>query len=169
MKAEHRVAGGQQNLRLGLEGLRFQAVLQGLAVVLLRDLDIAVARGVQRFRVPTESLGFVDRALDVVAERSRPVYGEARAEFVTDIDGVPHAELGVFANLGRFGGRTGGPHGVMKRLGGDHRALDAVFTESLLDVGDDLGLAIRAHGLGWNHVGVVRGPVSDADLGIFAG
>src|SRR6266576_739493 len=85
-----------------------------------------------------------------------------------NVHGIPDAELGVLANLRSLRGRTRGPHRVMKRLGGNHRALDAVLIERFLNLGDDLALPLRAHRLGRNHVAIMSGPVADADFGILA-
>ena len=87
---------------------------------------------------------------------------------MADIDRVAHAKRGVLAHLRRFGGGTGGPDGVEERLGGDHGALQAVLLQALLDAADDRPLLVLAQRFGGDDVGIVRGPVADADLGVFA-
>ena len=126
-EGEHRVAGGQQNLRLRLERLGLQAMLQRRPALLRGDLDIALAGGVQRVGVPAQRLRLFDRALHVVAERTRPVDRELRAEFVADLHRVLARETSRTRGLaGASAAGLRGPDGVMERLGGHHGALDAV-------------------------------------------
>ena len=143
MKASIASLVGSRISACGSKGLASRQCFSVGRPFLRGDFDIVLAGGVERVGVPAQRLGFVDRALHVVAERSGPVDGEVRAQFVTDIDGIAHAELGVLADLRGFGGRTGGPHGVMKRLGRDHRTFHAVFVQRLFDAGDDLRLGGR--------------------------
>ncbi len=82
---EHGIAGRQQDLGLRLERLRLQAMFQRGAIVLLRQLDIGLARGVQSVGIPAQRLGLFDGALRVIAERTRPIDRELRAQFMADL------------------------------------------------------------------------------------
>src|SRR6476659_6824990 len=90
---EHGVAGGQQDLSLGLEWFGFQAVLQRWAALLSRDFDVMVTGGVQSFGVPAQSAGFLHRALNIVAERAGPIHRKVCAQLMTDLDVIPDPNL----------------------------------------------------------------------------
>src|SRR5260370_34403166 len=85
---------------------------------------------------------------------------------MSDVHRVAHAVFCMLAHAGRFRGGTGGPHGVVERFGWDHGTLDAVCLESLFNTAHDFGLGVLAACFGWNHVCVVRGPITDAGFGI---
>src|SRR5262249_42475700 len=134
----------QQYLRLRLERLRFEAMLQGRAVLLLRDPDVGLAGRIQRIRIPAQCLGFIDSALDVISQRTRPIYGELRAELMADPDRVPDPESGLISSLRSFSRGAGGPDRVIKSLGGDHGARDSILSERALDPADDRRLLLVA-------------------------
>ena len=127
-----------------------------------------LAGGVQSLGVPPQRLGLLHRALRVIAQRAGPVHGELGAQFMADVDRVPNPIRGILAYLWRFSRRTRRPHGVKKSLGGHHGAIEPVFLQALLDAFDCLPLLILAHGFSRNHIAIVSGPVSDADLRVLA-
>ena len=81
-----------------------------------RHFDIVLAGGVQTLGIPAQRLRFLDRALHVVAQRARPVDGELRAQFMPDIDRVPHPERRVLPHLGRFRRGPAGQHRMDRRF-----------------------------------------------------
>ena len=111
-----------------------------------------------------ECLNLVDGSLGEISERSRPIDSVTRAEFVTDVDGIANAERGVLAHLRGFRRGACGKHSMVKSLGRDHRALDAMLFETGFDACDDVVLFAGAEVRGWNHVAVVRAPMGDADF-----
>src|SRR6185437_5218457 len=96
----------------------------------------------------------------------RPVDGISGAEFVADIDSILYTKFGVLANIRRLRRGAGCPHGMVKGLGSDHRALDPVLLQRFADAGDDFVLAVFAESFGGDDVGIVSGPVADSDFAI---
>src|SRR5580700_6668370 len=96
-------------------------------IMLLGKLDIGFAGRIQSLGIPAQGLGFFYRALRIVTERAWPVNGELRSQLMPDAYRVCQAPLGVLTDLRRFGCRTGRPHRVEERLGGDHGTFQAVL------------------------------------------
>jgi hypothetical protein len=94
-EGEHGVGGRQQDFGGGFEGFRLEAVLERGALELLGDGDVDVAGVIEAVGVPGQSLGLLDGALDLVAERSGPIDGELRPQRVADADRVGQPLLGV--------------------------------------------------------------------------
>ncbi len=139
-------------------------MLQRGAALLRGDFDVAVTGCIDRVSVPPKRVRLFNRALHVVAQRTGPVNREPGAQLVPNIHRILDAKLGVLAHFRRFRRGTGGPYGVMKSLGSDHRALNAVVMQGLPDAAYDFPLGILADGFGRDHVRVMRGPIADAEL-----
>lgn len=165
-EGEHSIGGRQQDFGLGLERLRFHAMLQRGPVVLLGQFDVGIAGGVETVGVPFQRLGLLDSSLYKIAERSGPVDGELGSEFVSNVNRILQALGRVCAYLGGFSGGTGGPDGVVECLRCHHRALEAVVVERFLNPFNDGPLLIAKELIGGNNIRVVSGPIRDADFPI---
>ena len=143
-------------------------MLQRRSSFFLRNLDISLACGVQAVREPAQSLRFLDGSLNHVAERSGPIDGELRAEFVSDLDCVGESSGGVLSDFGRLSSRRAGENRVMEGLRRNHRTADVVRLKGLLDRVDGFPLLIDEQVVGGDNVGIVRRPVGDADLTEFS-
>lgn len=161
---QHGVAARQDDLRLRLEGLRLQAVLQRGPALPLGHFQVAGASGVQAISEPTERFRFVDRSLDHVTESARPVDGELSAQLVSDLDRVLEPPRRILADLRSLGRRARSEDGMEEGLAGDHRAPHPVLSERVVDLFDDLPLAVGEKVVSVDDVAVVSRPAGDAEL-----
>src|SRR5262249_51871700 len=88
------------------------------------------------------------------------------AQVVPDIHRVADAEGGVLTDFRSLGCGTGSPDGVMEGLRRNHGTAHAGFAQRIFNTVYDFGLLWFAECIGRNDVGIVSGPIADADLAI---
>ena len=140
-------------------------MLEGRALAASGHAQVVFAGCVQSLGKPFERLSLIDHSLKLVTQRAWPVDCKCCAEFVSEIDGVLQTRRGVGPHLRRFRRRARRPDGMKKSLARDHRAAQPIFPQGLLQTLQDFRLAVRHEGFGGNHVGIVCGPIADADFG----